>query len=59
MAGERDRWRERQGQLGLGLTMAAEKEQMERETGTTRPGLNIGGREETDGERERDNEARA
>ena len=38
----------------------AEKEQMERETGTMmRPGLNIGGREGTDGERDRDNEARA
>ena len=38
---------------------AAEKEQMERERGTMRPGLNIGGREGTDGERDRDHEARA
>ena len=39
--------------------MAVEKEQMERETGTMRPGLNNGGREGTDGERDRDNKARA
>ena len=39
--------------------MAGEREQIERETGTMRPGLNIGDREGTDGERDRDNEASA